>query len=57
MNQPILEPDPSDPAAPKKPTINPLLKLALELGPLMVFFFANTRGAWLVERFAAPGAM
>ena len=29
----------------------PLLKLALELGPLIVFFFANARGAWLAERF------
>ncbi len=55
MNPSILEPDPLDPAAPKKPAINPLLKLALELGPLMVFFFANTRGAWLVEKFPALG--
>ncbi|MGD9738194.1 MAG: septation protein A [Bauldia sp.] len=30
---------------------NPLLKLALELGPLGVFFFANARGAWLAEQF------
>ena len=27
--------------------MNPLLKLALEVGPLMVFFFANARGEWL----------
>ncbi len=33
--------------------VNPLLKLSLELGPLMVFFFANSRGAWLAERFPA----
>ena len=33
--------------------INPGLKLALELGPLMVFFFANSRGAWLAEQFPA----
>ncbi len=33
--------------------LNPLLKLALELGPLGVFFFANARGAWLAERFPA----
>jgi intracellular septation protein len=32
---------------------HPLLKLALELGPLMVFFFANLRGEWLVARFPA----
>lgn len=30
---------------------HPLLKLALELGPLVVFFFANLRGEWLVTRF------
>jgi intracellular septation protein len=33
--------------------INPLLKLALELGPLVVFFFANSRGAWLVQKVPA----
>ncbi|MGL4490447.1 MAG: septation protein A [Rhizobiaceae bacterium] len=31
--------------------VNPLLKLALELGPLVVFFFANSRGAWLAQQF------
>lgn len=50
----ILEPDPSDV---KKNEINPLLKLALELGPLMVFFFANTRGEWLIGKFPALGEM
>lgn len=35
--------------------INPLLKLALELGPLLVFFFANARGAQLAEQFPALG--
>jgi len=49
MNPPILERDPSDPQK-KKESVNPLLKLVLELGPLMVFFFANARGAWLVEK-------
>ena len=52
MNEPILERDPSDP---KKKEVNPLLKLALELGPLLVFFFANARGAWLVEKFPILG--
>jgi intracellular septation protein len=28
---------------PTKPQLNPLLKLALDLGPLALFFFANTR--------------
>jgi intracellular septation protein len=50
MNEPILERDPSDP---RKKEINPLLKLALELGPLMVFFFANARSEWLATRFPA----
>ena len=31
--------------------ISPLLKMALELGPLLVFFFANARGEWLASRF------
>ena len=43
----IFERDPSDP---KRKHINPLLKLLLELGPLVVFFFANSRGAWIAER-------
>lgn len=38
---------------PKKPTKNPLIKLALELGPLVVFFFINARGASLMESFPA----
>jgi len=31
---------------------SPLLKLALELGPLLLFFFANARGADLIERYS-----
>jgi intracellular septation protein len=50
MNQPIFEPDPSDPG---RREMNPILKLALELGPLMVFFFANFRGEWLAARLPA----
>lgn len=50
MNQPVFEKDPADP---DRKAINPLLKLVLELGPLMVFFFANTRGEWLVEQYPA----
>lgn len=52
MQQPILERDPADP---KRKPMNPLLKLALELGPLMVFFFANSRGEWLAARFPVLG--
>ena len=29
----------------KKPQLNPVLKLALDLGPLLLFFFANSRPA------------
>ena len=50
MSKRILERDPTDP---RKKEINPLLKLALELGPLVVFFFANTRGEWLAQNFPA----
>lgn len=53
MSERILERDLSDPK--KKEDINPVLKLALELGPLMVFFFANARGEWLAERFPVLG--
>ncbi|MDP2731684.1 MAG: septation protein A, partial [Hoeflea sp.] len=43
----LFERDPNDP---ERKRINPLLKLVLELGPLLVFFFANSRGAWIAER-------
>ena len=33
--------------------ISPLLKMVLELGPLVVFFFANSRGEWLAREFPA----
>lgn len=51
MNQPLFERDPSENRKPARESVNPLLKLALELGPLMVFFFANSRGEWLAEKF------
>ena len=54
MGEPIFERDPSDPG---HKDINPLLKLALELGPLLVFFFANTRGEWLVGMLPALGRL
>ncbi|MEX0406182.1 septation protein A [Aquibium sp. LZ166] len=50
MQEPIFERDPADP---KRRHMNPLLKLVLELGPLMVFFFANSRGEWLAETFTS----
>jgi len=36
---------------------HPALKLALELGPLLVFFFGNLRGEWLVGKFPALSAL
>lgn len=36
----LIERDPNDP---RRAEVNPLLKLALELGPLAIFFFANSR--------------
>jgi intracellular septation protein len=39
-------------AALPKPRENAGLKLALELGPILVFFFANLRGEWLVKHFS-----
>jgi intracellular septation protein len=39
------------PNTPTRKEVNPLLKLALELGPLGVFFFANSRGEWLAGQF------
>ena len=54
MNKPIFEPDLSDP---KRKEINSLLKFALELGPLLVFFFANARGEWLVEKIPSLGLL
>jgi intracellular septation protein len=41
----------------KKDTMNPTLKLALELGPLVVFFFANARGEKLAAQFPALGSL
>ncbi|MET3793792.1 septation protein A [Aquamicrobium terrae] len=51
MNQPLFERDPSETRSRGKESINPVLKLALELGPLLVFFFANSRGEWLAGKF------
>ncbi|WP_337267808.1 septation protein A [Oryzifoliimicrobium ureilyticus] len=36
---------------------HPMLKLGLELGPLLVFFFANLRGEWLIEKIPALGTL
>ncbi len=44
--------DQVEPAGGKKEE-NVLLKLALELGPLLVFFFANAKGEWLAKQLPA----
>jgi intracellular septation protein len=45
------------PGAKGQPEVNPLLKLALELGPLVVFFFANSRGKALAGMYPALQAL
>ena len=37
----------------EKRELAPLLKIALELGPLVTFFIANTRGDYLIDNFEA----
>lgn len=36
---------------------HPMLKLALELGPLLVFFFGNLRGEWLAQHVPSLSAI
>lgn len=36
---------------------HPMLKLVLELGPLLVFFFGNLRGEWLAQQFPQLAAL
>ncbi len=48
MTDHIIEEEPNSPA---RKEMNPLLKFALELGPLLVFFFANARGEQIADAF------
>jgi intracellular septation protein len=41
--RPVSEPLPSEPASSERPQLNPTVKLALDLGPLVLFFVANAR--------------
>ena len=50
----VFERSPNDPS---RAALNPFLKLALELGPLIVFFFANSRGEDLARAFPALAAL
>lgn len=45
------------PNAPDRMELSPLLKLALELGPLVLFFFANARGEQIAAAFPAIGRL
>ncbi|MGF9565781.1 septation protein A [Neorhizobium sp. JUb45] len=47
----------SDTTPTKEEKQHPGLKLALEIGPLLVFFFGNLRGEWLAEKFPALTAI
>lgn len=49
-----LERSPNEPGHRK---INPIVKLALELGPLLLFFFANARGEKLAASWPLIGAL
>ncbi|KAB2700694.1 septation protein A [Brucella haematophila] len=51
MEHPVFERDPSQKSEAERKEVQPLLKLVLELGPLLVFFFANARGETLIEHF------
>jgi len=49
MTEPIFEPQPQEQAQAEKMPMNPWLKIGLEMGPLLVFFFANYKGRWLID--------
>jgi intracellular septation protein len=42
-------------AAETKPKVNPVLKLTLELGPLVLFFFVNARGKSIIDSYGLAG--
>ena len=48
---------PSPENSTNQPKVSPLLKFALEMGPLLVFFFANARGEALSERLPTLAAL
>jgi intracellular septation protein len=47
----------TDTHATKAEKQNPVLKMALELGPLLIFFFGNLRGEWLAKTFPELSAI
>lgn len=50
MNEPIIEAGPNEP---HKKSVSPGLKFALEIGPLLIFFFVTMKGEWLASVFPA----
>ncbi|UHD46638.1 septation protein A [Aureimonas altamirensis] len=54
MSERIVEEAPNRPG---RKEMNPIVKFALELGPLVVFFFANNRGDTIAEAVPALGAL
>lgn len=54
MSERIVEQAPN---APGKPQLGLMTKMALELGPLLVFFVANARAPSIIEAFPALGVL
>ncbi len=52
-----FESAPNEPHTPAEKKLNPWLKLALEMGPLGLFFLANARGEQIAARFPAVAAL
>ncbi len=48
---------PNEPHTAEEKKLNPWLKLVLELGPLLIFFFANARGEKLAETWPVIAAL
>ena len=54
MSEPIIEREPTDSRAKR---MNPLLKFVLEMGPLLIFFYATLRGESLIAALPALGEL
>lgn len=52
-----FESAPNEPHTAAEKKLNPVLKLALEIGPLILFFLANARGESIAERWPAIAAL
>ena len=54
MSEPIIEREPTDSRAKR---MNPLLKFVLEMGPLLIFFYATLRGESLTAALPVLGEL